>query len=287
MRDAITPERIATQIRIRRGAYSGTFIIVEGSTDARVYQDCVDSKKCEFSIAHNKDKAIRALAILEKDNFAGVIAIVDADFSRLEGNLPASPNLLVTDYHDLEIMIIQSPVFDKVITEFGSEGKIIGFAKDIRLSLLETGKSLGYLRWVSLKENLALKFEGLDIKDFKVFIDDQTLTVNQLEMIKKIKNNSKKYSLKETDILDKLENLQDDTHDPRQVCCGHDLIYILSIGLCKAWGTWDSRDFKPELLEKWLRVTYGEVYFRSTQLYLSIKNWENNNQLYQVLSTTS
>ncbi|BAZ33312.1 hypothetical protein NIES4074_58220 [Cylindrospermum sp. NIES-4074] len=286
MKEDITPERIANAIRILRKTYSGTFIIVEGSTDARVYKDCVDSKKCEFSIAHNKDKAISTLAILEKENFAGVLAIVDADFSRLEGSLLASPNLLVTDYHDLEIMIIQSPVFDKVMAEFGSEGKIIEFAKDIRSSLLETGKSLGYLRWVSLKENLALKFEGLDVKDFRIFIDDKTLTVNQLEMIKKVKNNSKKYSLREKDILEKLENLKDNTHDPRQLCCGHDLIYILSIGLCKAWGTWDSREFKPEVLEKWLRVTYGELYFRSTQLYLSIQEWEKNNQPYQVLSTT-
>lgn len=287
MRNAITPERIATQIRMRRSAYSGTFIIVEGSTDARVYKDCVDSKKCEFSIAENKYKAIRALDILEKDYFAGVLAIVDADFSILEESLPSSPNLLVTDYHDLEIMIIQSPLLDKVMDTFGSEDKISKFAKDIRLTLLETGKSLGYLRWVSLKFNLALKFEGLKIKDFKEFIDDKTLIVNQLGMIKKVKNNSEKYSLIEEDIQVKLDNLKDDTHDLRQVCCGHDLIYILSIGLCKAWGTWDSRDFKPEVLEKWLQVTYGEVYFRSTQLYKSIQVWEQNNQPYQVLSSTS
>lgn len=280
MRDAITPDRIANQIRMRRSAYTGTFIIVEGSTDVRVYERCVDSKKCEFSIAHNKDNAISALKILQNDNFAGVLAIIDADFSRLEKSLPPTPNLLLTDYHDLENMLIQSPALDKVMSEYGSAEKISKLRQDIRLTLLEIGKKIGYLRLVSLKFNLALKFEDLD---FKKFIDDKTLAINLLKMIGTVKNHSQKHALLETDIQNKLENLQDDSHDPYQVCCGHDLICILSIGLCKVWGTWNNNDVKADVIERSLRLAYEESYFRSTELYLSIQRWENINQPYQVL----
>ncbi|AFZ59515.1 DUF4435 domain-containing protein [Anabaena cylindrica FACHB-243] len=284
MRESITPEFIANQIRMRRSAYSGTFIIVEGSTDARVYERCLDNKKCELSVAYNKEKAIGALAILEKNNFAGVLAIIDADFSRLEDILPASPNLLVTDYHDLEIMLIQSPALDKVIREFGSEEKIKNYAKNITITLLETGKIIGYLRWLSLKFNLSLKFEDLT---FSKFLEPKTLAIDTIKLIKAVKDHSQKPALIEKDIQEKLENLKDDDHDPLQVCCGHDLICILSIGLCKVWGTWNSNDVKPEVLEKILRLAYEESYFRNTQLYRHIQTWEQNNQPYQVLSSTS
>jgi hypothetical protein len=280
MREFITPEFIATQIKMRRGAYSGTFIIVEGRYDMLVYERFVNGEKCKFEIADGKDKAIRALAILEKDYFAGVLAIVDADFSRLEGSLSLSPNLLLTDYHDLEVMLIQSPALDKVIGEFGSENKINKLAQEISVTLLETGKSIGYLRWTSLKFELALKFEDLD---FKKFLDEKKLTVNLLKMISTVKNHSQKLALIEKDIQDKLETLIDNSHDPCQVCCGHDLICILSIGLCKVWGTWNYNDVKPDVIERALRLAYEKSYFHNTQLYVSIQEWERINQPFQIL----
>jgi hypothetical protein len=37
-------------------------------------------------------------------------------------------------------------------------------------------------------------------------------------------------------------------------------------------------------LERSLRLAYEEVYFRKTQLWVNIRQWESNNQLFQVLS---
>jgi Protein of unknown function (DUF4435) len=53
------------------------------------------------------------LAILEQRGFQGVLAIVDADFDRLVPPTYQSLNLLLTDAHDLETMLIQSPALEK------------------------------------------------------------------------------------------------------------------------------------------------------------------------------
>lgn len=139
MREYITPERIANQIRLRRSNFSGAFIIVEGRSDNLVYERLVSQHKCEFSIALNKDNAINALDILDKDNFTGVLAIVDADFSILEGSIHTSSNLLITDDHDLEMMLIKSPALEKLLCEVGSDEKILKFAQMFakRLSKVE------------------------------------------------------------------------------------------------------------------------------------------------------
>ncbi|MEG4347888.1 DUF4435 domain-containing protein [Microcoleus sp. A003_D6] len=150
-----SPHYIATQIRLLRTdkQYSGSFLIAEGDTDARVWKNLVDSTNCRVENAHNKDNAVKVLNILEKDNFAGVLAIVDADFWILEGTVNSNPNLLLTDTHDLETMLLKSPSLEKVLSEHGSEQKVKDFGKDIRQTLLESAKVIGYLRWASLKFN--------------------------------------------------------------------------------------------------------------------------------------
>ena len=70
--------------------------------------------------------------MLERDEVSGVIAIVDANFMDFKGGRRASPNLFVTDTHDLETMILNSPALEKILIEFGSAMKIDRFIQEIR-----------------------------------------------------------------------------------------------------------------------------------------------------------
>lgn len=232
------PNRWADQIRLRRDAFAGVFLVVEGYTDKLVYGNFVNPKTCEFVISDGKEQALNTIKILDNDKFTGVLAVVDADFDRLENNLPESPNILLTDDHDLEVMILKTPALEKVIKERGSEEK----TKDnnIREILLKIGQEIGYLRWVSQKYNLSLRFENLDLGRF---IKKDTLSIDCSELIKAIKNHSQKPLLVDNDILEKMRELRNNEHDPWQVCCGHDIMEILSLALCRAWGTCKPTDF--------------------------------------------
>jgi len=277
-----SPNYIATEIRMLRTdkQYSGSFLIAEGDTDARVWKNLVDSTKCRVENAYNKDLAVKVLNILEKDNFAGVLAIVDADFWILEGTVPSSPNLLLTDTHDLETMLLKSPALEKLLLEHGSEQKIKDFAKDIRQTLLESAKVIGYLRWASLKFDYYLKFEDLA---FRKFVEEGTLVLNKSDLIKTVKDKSQKPGLDERKIQQKMDSLTTTTQDMWYVCCGHDMIGILSIALCKELGSCKPQKVEPNVLEQDLRLAYESSYFCKTQLYAAIQQWEKNNQPFQVL----
>ena len=277
-----SPNYIATEIPMLRTdkQYSGSFLIAEGDTDARVWKNLVDSTKCRVENAYNKDLAVKVLNILEKDNFAGVLAIVDADFWILEGTVPSSPNLLLTDTHDLETMLLKSPALEKLLLEHGSEQKIKDFAKDIRQTLLESAKVIGYLRWASLKFDYYLKFEDLA---FRKFVEEGTLVLNKSDLIKTVKDKSQKPGLDERKIQQKMDSLTTTTQDMWYVCCGHDMIGILSIALCKELGSCKPQKVEPNVLEQDLRLAYESSYFCKTQLYAAIQQWEKNNQPFQVL----
>ena len=280
MREQITPDRIANSIRLLRSDHEGVFLIVEGHSDKLIYERLVNKQEVRVTIASGKNNAIKALSILEKeDNFRRVVAVIDADFSRIEQQILDSNNLFLTDEHDLEMMLIKSAAFDKLLKERESEEKIKAFTEDIRETLLKLGQEIGKLRWLSLRNKLDLKFEGLN---FKNFIDQKNLSINIDKLIISIKNNSQKLSLDEQQIKQDLSVISDENHDPWQLCCGHDFIGILAIALCKVLGTWNANDVKTEVLERELRLAYELSYFYQTQIYTLMVNWQSNHHPYKI-----
>jgi Protein of unknown function (DUF4435) len=278
VREFLTDDREANQIRLRRSTFFGTFLLVEGSSDKIFYKRFIDKIVCQIVVMAGKIRVIGVLAILEKASFDGVLGIVDADFDRLEGSVHESVNLLRTDTHDLETMLIDSPALDKVIAEFGSAEKIAKLNLDVSTSLVDAGKSIGYLRWVSQCERLNLKFSDLK---FSKFINEQTLQINEPALIQEVKNKSQALSLKTEDLQQRISDEKSKGFNPWQVCCGHDLVEILALGLRKGIGT---MSVDVDSLERSLRLAYEEVYFRKTQLWVNIRQWESNNQPFQVLA---
>lgn len=265
-----------------------SFLIVEGDTDKTFYRPFINSDRCEITIAYGKANAVEVLSILEKEQFSGVLAIVDSDFDILTGKMYPVQNLLFTDTHDTETMVLRSPALEKILNEFGSESKIAEFikntGKDIRVTLIECSLDLGYLRWVSISDGLSLTFEGLD---FKKFLDERILIVNTPKLIRHVKDKSQKPALVESQLQIRMQTIKDDAHDHWHVCCGHDLVDVLSVALCKAIGTCNTNDVKRDTLERSLRLAFESVHFQQTQLYLSIRNWEQMNTPFLVLTTPS
>jgi len=284
MREAIKADRVANRIRLLRSQFSGAFLIVEGDKDKRIYGRFIMAEACRLEVAHSRENAISAALILERERFVGVLAIVDADFDVLESRIFSSSNIFITDTHDLETMMLKSPALEKLLMEIGSETKLDEFVKvrgkELREALLEECLNLGYLRLVSLRHGHALKFEGLKYRDFT---DLTTLTINQSRLIKTVKNHSQKLKLSDRELQRQIETIRDEKHDKWHVCCGHDLIGILSIGLRKAIGSRDSKEVEPEIIERSLRLAYESAWFRDTKLYASIKAWEGINGSFRVI----
>jgi hypothetical protein len=283
VREFLSVDRDANAIRLQRSIFSGTFLLLEGHSDKVFYERFIDKVACKLIIISGKPsskfRVIAVLEILDKSSFQGILAIVDADFDRLETS-SYNPNLLRTDSHDLETMLLNSFALDKVIAEFGSEEKIIKFGRDVKTVLLEACISLGYLRWISQRDGFNLTFNGIT---FSKFIDEQSLQINEFKLIQEVKNKSQAFSLQNEDLQQRLTNQKSGNHDPWQVCCGHDLVEILSLGLRKAIGSIKASDVEPNSLERNLRFAYEEAYFYKTQIYLDIRTWEAQNQPFKVL----
>lgn len=125
-----------------------------------------------------------------------------------------------------------------------------------------------------------MNFKNLE---FGKFIDKKTLKLDEVKLVEQIKNKSQAFTLKTEELQKRIKSQSNDSHDPWQVCCGHHLVKILSIGLQDAIGSMPAQQVAADNLERDLRLAYESSYFRETQIYASIGCWESDNPPFKVL----
>jgi len=284
MRYSITPHTVANEVRMMRTQHKGALVIVEGPSDKSAYRNLLDQDTCRIVIAHGRENATTALQILEHQGVDGILTIVDADFMHIEGASSPADNLLVTDLHDLECMMVASPAFGKLLNEYAVSSRVEAFEKRAGCSfaavLAENAMIIGYLRWLSVRNALGLRFEGLR---FGNFLSRTDLHVHIPQLFREVKNRSQKHDLDESQINAEIESLRHPKHDPWQVFCGHDLVAVLSSALRRTIAARNESEVRPETLERALRFAYEMSHFGETELYKSMRSWESTHQPYRLL----
>ena len=246
----------------------------------------IEDPEMEIIPAWGKANVLDAVEILESHGgVQGFMGIVDADFGHVDGSLPTSRNIVVTDDHDVEMMIVKTKAFSAVLRELGSSAKVRNFPggeRGVRPALMQEALIIGHLRHLSVTDELHLRFEGLR---FERFVDRDSLKMDMDTMIKNVFALMRNPQLERAEIRDRLSGLVENAaDDPYQICCGHDFIAILGIGLRKVLGSLASQKRSPQELGKALRLAYDSEDFRQTKLYSDAKQWSQRNRGYDIFS---
>lgn len=275
-----TGETVANEVIMTRENYKGTIFVVEGDNDIKTLQKFAFDPDSMFIPAWGKENAVEATSVLDREDVRGILTVIDADFWHIDGCQSSSPNLLMTDEHDLEMMIIRSNSFISVIRDRASKRKLAKIlikhgVNDVREILLGRALYVGYLRKYSEMKNLHLCFKGLR---FDRFIDRATLEIDINALVDRVLALSHNPAVNKPDLIGAIEGLITEcSHDPFQICCGHDFIAILGIGLRKVLGNKLKQEASAEAVGSALRLSYDSEDFKRTRLYSDAKNWEEVN----------
>ncbi len=285
MIDELTPESVASEVKLLRddANYDGTFLFVEGETDAVFFSNYINSDNSQIRFLLGKDNVLKLISLLEKDGASGFLAILDADFWHLEQLKPPSDNICITDFHDVEIMLLISPALEKVLKEYLPSSKLNTLLKapqGIRHSILSAACHMGKLRWASYKYHLNLSFyadyQKTTYIDWEntISLDNGAISVNALELMDVV---CPSVSFRQS-IRDKLNrDTYIKSYDMRQLCNGHDAIFILYIIIKKQGRPKETAKIDSKGVEKALRLAYEANYFVKTKLYEQILNWQHRN----------
>ncbi len=277
MREYITSDDICNQISMERTVFDGTFLVVEGITDERLFEKFVDKDRVRIIEAHSKDNvrhAVKDMSSIRRDR--GVIGIVDPDLDRLRGRGAKSP-LFHTDCRDMEMMVIRSNALDDVLDEYCDREPLMKFTESVgpvRDALVSASYPIGLLMYISQTEGLNLSFKDLD---FERFINPRTLSLNESAMVDSVIFNSKSCRMSRKEILNRLVREAERLEDKWEAARGHDTVDILLIAFKKNFGSFNSRNLSEGELGGALRLAFSDSCFRGTQLYRDTEEWAREN----------
>lgn len=286
MEKYLTPNRIANSI-LQKTSFKGSYLVVEGNRDFSLFRKFTNDTFCKVEIAFGGKNVIDTITELKNRGYEDVIGVLDSDFRKLENDLPILPNILLTDFHDIELMIFSSEAFETVISHYSISKKIASLKienenKDLREIFLNLALPLGYLKWANKQNNWGLVFkpsnpEGKSLS-YSDFIPPDTLKFTSYEdMIQTVVNytaNKSKPTVTKEDALKFTKKLINSTHSLLQLCNGHDITHIICLSLRRKISNLNANAVKPEQLEKELIFAYDSRHFEQTELYRQIKKWE-------------
>ncbi len=256
-----------------RTQHKGSFLILEGSDDLRFWR-LRTHHACKMVDGEGKTNVVGGIEHLDSAGFEGALGVVDDDYDSLLGKPLSSPNLVVTDVHDLECLLCRSTALDKVLVEYGDNYKLQRFetesGQDARGALLERSTAIGHVRWAALRLGIAIHSKKMRIPrfvaedDWSVDDDETMLAVVAPDHVRELKLG--------IDALPKV--------DPWCVARGHDMIEILRIGLKKVLGN-ISPTVGEEEIGRALRLAALSIdELKNTGLGQAIQDWEFRNRPY-------
>ena len=271
-----TAEEIANEIHMRCVDTKGPFILVEGSSDV-LFLSCQMTVEIENIVpTFGWERLVDAMIILQGDGLVNILGIIDLDYRGIVASTELPADIVTTDSHDIETMMFSSPAFEKVLMQKSSIKKVRMYpsgSKDVKSKILELGRRIGSLRFYSQIIEEHCSFEDLDIGKF---IDRNSLVFSDQKCISHIRGISPKNSCIPNDMLAKAlaesENVPEFT-DSHRLCCGHDLMEILAIGLKSIWGSYSSREISGNLIEESFRLAYSHEMFCISNLFRQIDDW--------------
>lgn len=267
-----------------------SFLFIEGESDEKFWHSRIEEKKCCIvflaSFSENnkrqtgKTAVIKNIRSLNNSTIYGFLGIIDNDFDALLC-LPKENNTCVTDTHDLETLLLRSPVvFKKMLAEFGDSQLIANFEKKIQKSiqdyLIELALPFAEIEWLKQQLQPSLELKDLHKNNTILIPDVWYLDQTSLHLIVRDKGIDINSSASQQ-LLKKITNI-----DPWLLCNGHNMIDILSIGF--QYGILGrNKRATGETIASYIRGAMDKNELYQTELCQSIFIWQNNHSLYQIL----
>ncbi|MBF1583743.1 MAG: hypothetical protein HXO31_10430 [Prevotella sp.] len=266
------------RLTIQHPDHKEVIIVVEGEDDEKALKQFFNIQVVEFFLAENCLKVKNSMRIVSKDEQLKdcVIGIKDADFDHINQIKHNIANLMVTDTHDMETLMLTPKVCECICWETIKE-EYPNLSFDAMTSL----KNLSYLRYYNDKmiftegdsNNDGISFKK--IKICKLIPNNQPVSVEDVLKHVKEKGNSNKTSFPDLNTMNQFiqENPINDG-DLVLFTNGHDLVSaIRNILHSKAT---KAKEYSEIAIAALIRAYFSKEEFEKTNLYKDIDNWNNN-----------
>lgn len=271
MKECLSKSDVIGSIRYQLRHPSGdskVWVIVEGETDQKLFMKLIDGDSVEVEISHGGLSSLLDIVSVLLKETNRILGIRDADFLHLDAKNEIAKNIFLTDFHDVELMIISCDnAYLAVVAEYlNRENDPLS----LRDKILKSNAFIGGLRWINNTDSLELNFQGLR---FGSFYNGKTVVLDEEKCLQVILERSpnKKKKISKEEILLKINNVSDFFN----LCTGHD--FQKAFALCV---NSNSRKCVSDVdIGKAFRLAYGFEDFKKSKLYRQLKEWANSQSM--------
>jgi len=246
------------------------FVLLEGKSDVRLFRKLFNLKKCKIeNIPGGCPKLEECVGFLVNINPL-IIGIRDADFIHLRNEPYSKHNMFLTDYHDMEMMLIsENEVFNALLFEYSSLSQ--DEHAEARNSILTTIEQISLLKWLNEKEHLGYQI-NVGFQDL-ISLSDYHLDFERY-FSRVLAKSPNAILIDISIVMQKLQSLKETNPDSFQLCNGHDFIEALA-KYVRDKG--DGRAINDKNISSSLRMAYTFEHYKMTKLFATTKSWSDNN----------
>ena len=262
------------RLNIQHPNHKEVIIVVEGEDDEKALKKFFNMLAVEFTCATSCSIVKDAMIIVSTDKQLKdcVIGIKDADFDHIKKISHNISNLMVTDTHDIETMMLTPRVCRRICLE-----TINREYQNLSSQAMSSLKNLSYLRYYNDKmilnggnpDKKGINFRGVIIADVA------SVSVRDVLQHVKAKGNSNKTSFPDLNAMNLFINQNPiNNKDLALFTNGHDLVHAIQYILHSQ--NQAARAYSDKNIATMIRMSYCKNEFRNTKLYQDIDNWNNN-----------
>lgn len=262
------------RLNIQHPNHKEVIIVVEGEDDEKALKKFFNMKAVEFTCATSCSivKDVMIIVSTDKQLKDCVIGIKDADFDHIKKISHEISNLMVTDTHDIETMMLTPRVCRRICLE-----TINREYQNLSSQAMSSLKNLSYLRYYNDKmilnggnpDKKGINFRGVIIADVA------SVSVRDVLQYVKAKGNSNKTSFPDLNAMNLFINQNPiDNKDLVLFTNGHDLVHAIQYILHSQ--NQAARAYSDKNIATMIRMSYSKEEFEKTNLYKDIDNWNNN-----------
>ncbi len=143
----------------------------------------------------------------------------------------------------------------------------------------KAAKPIGSLRWISFNNSLNIAFKSVDIAKYVDIFKFETDIDTLLNAV--IQNKSNGAQLNVEDVRTKVMEVLALGIDEKELCCGHDIVYILYEAIRMRWAKKRLDSISLVIFSKDLCNCYEFDHFKNTNIWRQINNWKQKRSMKQ------
>lgn len=244
-------------------------VIVEGGSDVRLFRGLFHCERTKVEPIDGKKELLSAMNDLSIEYPEQVLAICDADHENITGTAKMAEeySVYMTDCHDAELMMMQSPALESFIHEYSASEDVSDIKNNLFDVALKAAYPIGILRWINYENKLNLNFKGLNFNEF-VNTDNLDVAINMQSLVNILLGRSglKPPFVDYSYLISKIDIYTQKNESGIQVCCGHDVSNLIAI-IYRQKSVSIDRNMDVKKVETALRLSYQKEYFFDTKLF--------------------